>query len=44
VVLAETELGRGILGVVDGASPTGIETEQDVADRKAFLRAIGYKL
>ena len=44
VVLAETELGRGILGVIDGASPAGIENEQDVADRKSLLRTIGYKL
>ena len=44
VVLAETEQGRGILGVVDGFKPQGIETENDVAHRKDFLRAIGYKL
>jgi len=44
VVLAGTELGRGILGVIDGASPVGVETEQDIADRKSLLRAIGYKL
>jgi adenosine/AMP kinase len=44
VVLAETEQGRGILGVIDGSSPKGIETEADVAKRKAFLRQIGYKL
>ncbi|OGO25817.1 MAG: hypothetical protein A2136_00555 [Chloroflexi bacterium RBG_16_54_11] len=44
VLLAETELGRGILGVVDGASPLGIEAEEDIAWRKGFLRMIGYKL
>jgi adenosine/AMP kinase len=44
VVLAETEQGRAILGVVDGTSPKGTETEEDVAQRKQFLRAIGYKL
>lgn len=44
VVVAETELGRGILGVVDGSPPVGVETEDDVAERKALLRSIGYKL
>jgi len=44
VVLAETEQGRGILGVVDGVSPAGIETEQDVAARRELLRRFGYKL
>ena len=44
VVLAETDLGRAILGVVDGGSPLGVETEADVADRKALLRRFGYKL
>jgi len=44
VVIAQTELGRGILGVIDGASPLGVETEADVAWRKGFLRQIGYKL
>jgi hypothetical protein len=43
VVVAETEMGRGILGVVDGVSPKGIEAEEDIAWRKAFLREIGYK-
>jgi adenosine/AMP kinase len=43
-ILAETEQGRGILGVVDGDLTKGIETEDDVADRKSFLRMIGYKL
>jgi hypothetical protein len=44
VIIAETESGRGILGVVDGASPLGIEGEEDIAWRKGFLRMIGYKL
>ncbi|MDR5695397.1 MAG: adenosine-specific kinase [Armatimonadota bacterium] len=44
VVLAETEQGRGILGVIDGLRTKGIETEEDVAKRKEFLRNIGYKL
>ncbi|MCP9469945.1 MAG: adenosine-specific kinase [Nitrospira sp.] len=44
VVLAETEQGRGILGVVDGLKPKGIEQEADVASRKVLLRQFGYKL
>ena len=44
VVLGETAQGRAILGVVDGVSPTGVETEENIAERKSFLRAIGYKL
>jgi adenosine/AMP kinase len=44
VVLAETAQGRGILGVVDGIKSKGIETEKDIAERKGFLRKIGYKL
>lgn len=44
VVLAVTEQGRGILGVVDGSSPRGIEGEEDIQWRKALLRQIGYKL
>lgn len=44
VILAETEQGRGILGVVDGFHSKGIESEKDVAERKGFLRKIGYKL
>jgi hypothetical protein len=43
-VVAETELGRGVLGVVDGSSPKGIEDDRGLAWRKGFLRAIGYKL
>ena len=44
VVVAATEQGRGILGVVDGYAPQGIEGEADIAWRKDFLRQIGYKL
>lgn len=44
VILAETKQGRGILGVVDGFSPIGLEAEEDIAWRKGFLRQIGYKL
>jgi len=44
VILAETEQGRGVLGVIDGAKTKGIETEQDVAFRKDFLRKLGYKV
>jgi adenosine/AMP kinase len=43
VVLAETGQGRAILGVVDGSAPKGVETEDDVSDRKALLRSLGYK-
>ncbi len=44
VLIAETEQGRGITGVVDGSSPKGIEVEQDIKDRKEMLRKIGYKV
>jgi adenosine/AMP kinase len=44
VILAETEQGRGILGVIDGFSPKGIEGEAEIKWRKDFLRKIGYKL
>jgi adenosine/AMP kinase len=44
VVIAQTAQGRGILGVIDGASPLGVETDADVSWRKGFLRQIGYKL
>ena len=44
VILAETGQGRGILGVVDGASPKGVEGPEDVAWRHDLLRTIGYKL
>ncbi len=43
VVVAETEQGRGVLGVIDGSSPKGVETEQDVEWRRGLLRKIGYK-
>ena len=43
VVVAETEQGRGVLGVIDGAKTKGIETEADAEQRRAFLRQIGYK-
>jgi len=43
VVIAENERGRGILGVIDGEKPKGIESPKDFEDRKAFLRKIGYK-
>ncbi len=44
VIIAESEQGCGILGVIDGYSPKGVETEDDVTHRKEFLRTIGYKL
>ena len=44
VLVAQTEQGRGILGVVDGSAPKGIEGDEDRAWRKDFLRKIGYKL
>jgi len=44
VVVGQSEGGRAILGVVDGSSPLGVETEQDVEERKALLRRFGYKL
>ena len=44
VVVGQTEQGRAILGVVDGSSPLGVETEEDAAERKALLRRFGYKL
>jgi len=43
VIVAETGQGRGVLGVVDGSSPKGVETEQDAQHRRDFLRKIGYK-
>ncbi len=44
ILVGETSLGRGIIGVVDGRSPAAVETPSDEADRKALLRRIGYKL
>jgi len=43
VIVAESETGRGILGVIDGEKPKGVEGDKEIADRKAFLRKIGYK-
>jgi adenosine/AMP kinase len=43
VIIAESEQGRGILGVIDGFPPQGIEGEEDIVWRKGFLRMIGYK-
>ncbi len=44
VLVAETEQGRGVLGVVDGQPPLGVETARDVAARRELLRKFGYKL
>jgi adenosine/AMP kinase len=44
VLVAVSDRGRGIIGVVDGEPPLGVETDADVADRRDLLRAIGYKL
>jgi adenosine/AMP kinase len=44
VIIAETEQGRGILGVIDGVTTKGIESDEDAQKRKDFLRMIGYKL
>jgi hypothetical protein len=44
VIIAETEQGRGILGIIDGMKTKGIETDTDIQWRKEFLRKIGYKL
>jgi adenosine/AMP kinase len=44
VIIAQTETGRGIMGVIDGAKPKGIENKEDIAWRKDFLRKLGYKL
>jgi len=43
VIIAETDQGRGIMGVIDGNSPGEIEGDEDIAARKKFLRVIGYK-
>lgn len=43
-VVVETEQGRGLLGVIDGFKPVGIETEEKIKERRDFLRKIGYKL
>jgi adenosine/AMP kinase len=44
VVVAESEQGRGILGVIDGFSPLGVEDDEGISWRKGFLRMIGYKV
>ncbi len=43
VLIAETQQGRGIVGVIDGGSPQGVEDTEDVKDRKELLRQLGYK-
>jgi adenosine/AMP kinase len=43
VIIAQTEQGRGILGVIDGFHPKGVETQEQIQERKEFLRKIGYK-
>ncbi len=44
IIIAETDQGRGIMGVIDGFKTKGIETEENIKERKDFLRKIGYKL
>ncbi len=44
VIIAASEQGCGILGVIDGQGPLGVETEKEIAERKSFLRKIGYKI
>ncbi len=44
IIIAETEQGRGVLGVIDGIKPKGIETEEDIKKRKELLRKFGYKM
>jgi adenosine/AMP kinase len=43
VIVAETEQGRGVLGVIDGSAPKGLESDADASARHGFLRKIGYK-
>ncbi|MFH1478756.1 MAG: adenosine-specific kinase [Candidatus Omnitrophota bacterium] len=43
LIIAETDRGKAILGVIDGSKPQGIENEDDIKKRKEFLRKIGYK-
>jgi len=43
VLVSETKLGRGVVGVVDGGSPLGVEEEKHIKERKEFLQKIGYK-
>lgn len=44
IVVAESSMGRGIVGVIDGRPPAGVESDADVAERRQLLRTIGYKL
>jgi adenosine/AMP kinase len=44
VLVVQTDQGRGVVGVVDGSSPAGVETEADAAERRDLLRRFGYKL
>lgn len=44
IVVGQTEQGRGVLGVIDGSPPAGVETEEHIAERKDLLRRFGYKL
>jgi len=44
VIIAETEQGRGIIGIIDGYSPKGVESDEDLVKRRKFLRTINYKL
>lgn len=44
VLVAVTERGRGVVGVIDGSPPAGVESDADIAERRGLLRAIGYKL
>jgi hypothetical protein len=44
VILAQTDQGRGVLGVIDGFASKGVETSKDIEERKTFLRKVGYKL
>lgn len=43
VIIAQSGPGKGIMGVIDGESPVGVETKNDIDERKSFLRTIGYK-
>lgn len=43
VIVVETDKGRGIIGVIDGQTPVGVEAEEDIKKRREFLRKIGYK-
>ena len=44
VIIAETDQGKALLGIVDGFPPIGVEDEENIAERRKFLRSIGYKL